>query len=201
MTVSEILAIANKELGVTEYPPNSNCVKYNDWFYNRKGISGAAYPWCCAFISWLFRSEPSLVKRTASCSDMLNWFKAKGQVVAKPQAGDLVFFKWGKGSKPTDHIGIVKAVNGNTIITIEGNTSVTSQQNGGAVMERTRKSNIVAYARPKYSDTKSTGAATPTSGLKSVDEIADVLQELHQPYELLPCWSLRPQSPSRKWMR
>ncbi len=171
MTISEILAIATKEIGVTEYPPNSNCVKYNDWYYNKKGISGGAYPWCCAFISWLFRSEPTLVKKTASCSDMLNWFKAKGQIVTKPQAGDLVFFKWGNGSKPTDHIGIVKAVNGNTIVTIEGNTSITNQQNGGAVMERTRRSNIVAYARPKYSDSKSTSTgATPTR--KSVDEIA-----------------------------
>lgn len=172
MTVSEVLAIANKEIGVTEYPPNSNCVKYNDWYYGKKGISGAAYPWCCAFISWLFRSEPTLVKRTASCSDMLNWFKARGQIVAKPQAGDIVFFKWGNGSKPADHIGIVKAISGNTVITIEGNTSITNQQNGGAVMERTRRSNIVAYARPKYADAKSAGTgATPTTR-KSVDEVA-----------------------------
>jgi GH25 family lysozyme M1 (1,4-beta-N-acetylmuramidase) len=54
---------------------------------------------------------------------------------------------------------LVKEVidNGMKIKTIEGNTSVTSDDNGGAVMERTRSSNIVGYGRPEYAESTPVG--------------------------------------------
>ena len=155
MTIDSILAAAQKEVGNKEYPAGSNNVKYNTWFYGKE-VSGAAYPWCCAFISWLFRGT-NLVKKTASCEDMYKWFKTRNQIVEKPQKGDLVFYKYGTSKKITDHIGIIKNSTQwpSNLITIEGNTSVTSNDNGGSVMERTRsKSKIVAFARPAYEDAK-----------------------------------------------
>ncbi len=155
MTIDSILAAAQKEVGNKEYPAGSNNVKYNTWFYGKE-VSGAAYPWCCAFISWLFRGT-NLVKKTASCEDMYRWFKTRNQIVEKPQKGDLVFYKYGTSKKITDHIGIIKNSTQwpANLITIEGNTSVTSNDNGGSVMERTRsKSKIVAFARPAYDDAK-----------------------------------------------
>ena len=142
---------AISEEGVTEYPPNSNKVKYNEWYYG-KPVSGSAYPWCCAFISWLFR-DTKLVKKTASCDAMLKDMEKRGQVIpiTDARAGDLIFFKFYNGSKRTNHIGIVSAYQG-TFYTIEGNTSVTSNNNGGAVMQRVRASHIVAVARPMYDD-------------------------------------------------
>ena len=83
MTIDSILAAAQKEVGNKEYPAGSNNVKYNTWFYGKE-VSGAAYPWCCAFISWLFRGT-NLVKKTASCEDMYRWFKTRNQIVEKPQ--------------------------------------------------------------------------------------------------------------------
>ena len=148
MTVEQIIAIATKEIGVCENPPTSNKVKYNDWFYGHS-VSGTSYPWCATFICWLFKGT-GLVPKTASCANMLEYFEVNNQIVKKPIPGDLVFFKYSTNNRRTNHVGLVIAVNGDTITTIEGNTSKTSQDNGGKVMKRTRKSCIIAYARPRY---------------------------------------------------
>ena len=39
-TVSELLEIARRQIGVKESPPNSNNVRYNTWYYGRE-VSGA----------------------------------------------------------------------------------------------------------------------------------------------------------------
>lgn len=150
MKTSEALGIAKAEIGVCECPPNSNHVLYNTWYY-KKEVSGSTYSWCATFISWIFK-DTDLVKKTASCADMLAYFEKNGQTVKAPKAGDIVFFKYSTNRRKTNHVGIVLDVRGNLITTIEGNTSVTSQDNGGAVMQRMRNSHIVAYARPNYSD-------------------------------------------------
>jgi len=151
MTAKKIIDIAEREIGTKEAPPNSNNVKYNTWYYGHP-VSGSAYPWCAVFVSWVFKDDQSLCKKTASCVDMLTWFERNGQIVKDPQPGDIVFFKYSTNARRTNHVGIVKAVNGKSLRTIEGNTSISSNDNGGSVMERVRGSNIVAYARPKYAD-------------------------------------------------
>lgn len=148
MTAQDLIRIAKAELGTKESPPNSNNVKYNTWLYG-KPVSGSGYPWCAAFVSWLFKGT-GLVPKTASCLNMLEYFEKKGQIVKQPQTGDIVFFKYSTNNRRTNHVGIVVSVSGNVINTIEGNTSTTSQDNGGCVMQRNRTSNIVAYARPNY---------------------------------------------------
>lgn len=50
----KLLAVARREIGMTELPAGSNKVKYNTEYYGRE-VSGAAYPWCMAFIWWCFR--------------------------------------------------------------------------------------------------------------------------------------------------
>lgn len=162
MKLSELIERAKAEIGTTEYPPNSNKVKYNDWYYGRE-VQGSQYPWCATFVSWLYR-DTNIAPKTASCISMLSWFEQKNQVVTNPQPGDIVFFKYSTNNRRTNHVGIVLEVNGNVITTIEGNTSQTSQDNGGSVMRRERNSNIVAYARPKYEDAE--------SPKKSVEEVA-----------------------------
>ena len=152
-TTNQVLVLAQSQVGTTEYPPNSNTVIYNTAFYNGKEVSGSSYPWCCTFVWWCFAQfTPCLVKKTASCMDLAQWFKDNGQWHASPQPGDVVFFKFNTNDRWTNHVGLVKEVidGGVKIKTIEGNTSVTSDDNGGAVMERTRSSNIVGYGRPAY---------------------------------------------------
>lgn len=151
MTSDQAVSIAQKEIGVKENPPGSNKVKYNTWYYGKE-VSGDSYPWCCAFISWIFKGT-NLVKKTALCADLMQWFRSRKQMVERPQKGDIVFFKFGKINRSTNHVGIVEEASQwpANVTTIEGNTSVTSDDNGGCVMRRTRsKSSIVGFARPEY---------------------------------------------------
>lgn len=93
-----------------------------------------------------------LVPKTASCLQMLEWFEANHQIVDFPLPGDIVFFKYSTNNRRTNHVGLVTNVNSATSFsTIEGNTSINSNDNGGAVMSRKRTNkNFVAFARPKY---------------------------------------------------
>lgn len=152
-TAQEVLLTAAGEVGVTERPAGSNKVKYNTAYYGRE-VSGSAYPWCCAFVWWVFHrlGAEGLITKTASCTHLMNHFKGLGRLVepASMRPGDLVFFQFDKDTY-ADHIGIVEQVNGKGFVTIEGNTSVTSNDNGGAVMRRNRTlSQVMAVARPAY---------------------------------------------------
>ena len=155
-TVRAVLYAAASQVGITENPAGSNKVKYNTEYYGRE-VSGKAYPWCLAFVWWVFQGAGFHLFKTASCSAFVGQYKAKspGQIVrANYRAGDIVFFDFtGKRAK-TEHVGIVESVGSDgTLTTIEGNTGMGNDANGGAVMRRTRKQGLVACAvRPGYSD-------------------------------------------------
>lgn len=156
MTAAEkILAVAAAEIGVKENPANSNRVKYNTEYYGND-IASSKRAWCCAFVWWVFKhADLSELfyggKKCAGCTTLMNYYKAQGQLVEGPyRPGDLVFFQFDKDAA-SDHIGIIEKDNGDTISTIEGNTSTSSDDNGGTVMRRTRKKSLImAVARPKY---------------------------------------------------
>ena len=158
MTADKILAVAKKEIGTKENPAGSNRVKYNTDYYGR-AVTGSAYPWCCAFVWWVFKQAGASDlffggKKTAYCPTLLDYYKKKGQTVKSGyKPGDIVFFNFSGGTKPA-HVGICKAWDGTNITTIDGNTGTTNEANGGAVMERTRhKKYVVGVARPAYADT------------------------------------------------
>lgn len=176
MKINDAIRLAKNELNITEYPANSNNVKYNTWYYG-KMVHGDQYPWCAAFISYIFKDSPNLVKKTASCLDMLEWFEAHNRIVTHPQPGDIVFFHYSTNKRRTNHIGIIiSVIDNNNFYTIEGNTSVKSDDNGGAVMQRKRtKKNVVAFARPLYEDL---GDYHPTLRKGAKGESVELLQEL-----------------------
>ena len=153
-TREAVLTIAEWQVGVLESPAGSNKVKYNTAFYGRE-VSGRAYPWCMAFIWWVFREAGFSLYKTAGCSAFVRRYKAfsPGQVVTGGyRPGDIVFFDFSGSRKKTEHVGLVVSVSGATVTTIEGNTSLGSDANGGAVMRRTRKAGLIACGvRPGYS--------------------------------------------------
>ena len=160
-TAKQVLDLAASQVGITEYPPNSNTCIYNEEFYGHSVADGSpnansTYPWCCVFVWWCFNQfKPCLVKKTASCMDLGNWFKENGQWVdpGDQQPGDVVFYKFPTNNRWTNHTGIVSEVLGkNDINAIEGNTSVGNDCNGGSVRVRHRTSDIVGYGRPKYEE-------------------------------------------------
>lgn len=154
----KILAEARKWIGTKEYPSGSNNVVFNTDYYGR-AVTGAAYPWCCAFVWDVFRMSGLSElfyngKKTAYCPTVESYYRSIGRFFDYPQVGDLALYNW-SGGKLAQHIGIVESVDGNDFVAIEGNTSVTSNDNGGSVMRRQRKrSQCTGFARPAY------GAAT-----------------------------------------
>ena len=137
----DVLKVAAGELGNTESPADSNRTKYGVWY----GWNGQ--PWCMMFVQWCFaQAGLTLPHRTASCSDMLSWYRKyqPERVVTVPQPRDIIIYNFG-------HTGIVESVAASTITAIEGNTSAGeagSQSNGGGVFRRKRSKTLVtAYIR------------------------------------------------------
>lgn len=141
-TANELLAIARKQLGVTESPAGSNRTKYGKWM----GLDGQ--PWCMSFVQWCFHQAGTpLPHKTGSCSALLNWYQKNRPecVVKDPQPGDIAIFTFG-------HTGIVERALPGSVMCIEGNTSPGqsgSQDNGGGVYRRQRNLALVrAFIRP-----------------------------------------------------
>lgn len=157
MTIGErALQIAQAELGTREIPAGSNNVRYNTWFYRQEvydGLWGMTFPWCMAFVQWCYDSAgQTLPYRTASCSSLLAWYQQHdpAAIVHEPRAGDIAILDFGAR---ISHTGIVESAGKTTVTLIEGNTSLTSDDNGGAVMRRTRRrSDVRAYIRPFYKE-------------------------------------------------
>lgn len=116
---SRILAIAQAEVGNVEASNNNDgsVTKYPNYF----GRGQESY--CADFTSWVLThaggslNDPWCPSIKNTLINTGNW---KGR--SNPQPGDIVLFDWDHDNV-ADHVGLVKAVNGNgTITTIEGNT-------------------------------------------------------------------------------
>ena len=185
MTAERILAVARGELGVTESPAGSNRVKYNTAYYRRE-VSGSAYPWCCAFLWWVFRQAGAAElffggSQTAYCPALLDFHKK--QRVTDYRPGDIIFFNFnGRGNAA--HVGLCESWDGRCITTIDRNTGTGNEANGGAVMRRTRdKKYIVGAYRPAYKE-----------------EDTDLTQEQFE--AMLTAWLLRQAAqPASSWSR
>ncbi len=121
-----LIAIAEKEIGNNE--GNGSHAKYLSFL----GF-GSGSPWCAAFVSWVANKagvDEKIIPHTASVSSFLEYFKLAGTFrdisSYKPKPNDLIIWK----ANGRSHIGIVKSLSGDTLKTIEGNTS-------NAVAERT----------------------------------------------------------------
>lgn len=157
---STIIKKAVSYLGTKENPANSNKVKFNNDYYGRV-VSGSSYPWCCTFVWDIFKmcDVSDLFfggKKTAYCPDVENYYKKHDRWHSTGRAGDLCLMDFGKGR--ASHIGIVEKANSDgTYTTIEGNTSRSSDDNGGVVMRRTRSKSVIrGFARPDYDPEKYT---------------------------------------------
>ena len=178
MTAERIVSAARVEIGVKESPASSNRVKYNTAYYGRE-VSGADYPWCCAFVWWVFHSvgADDLFfggKKTAYCPAVETYYRKKGQWSFEPEAGDLALFDF-SGKGVASHIGIVASVNADgSITTVEGNTALTNDDNGGAVMLRFRsRSAVRGFARPEYDERDGTVDNLLADGIITVENAAN----------------------------
>ena len=73
------------------------------------------------------------------------------------QRGDIVLYRFNRTGRTSDHCGIADEVYPTGLFVIEGNTAITNDNNGGAVMRRARDySYVVGGYRPKYAEDEMT---------------------------------------------
>jgi len=157
--IEKLIATAAEFIGTKESPKNSNNVIFNTHYYGRT-VEGASYPWCAAFVWDIFRlagmSSAYLDGgKTASCEFVLNFAKKNGAFIEKSalRRGDVVLYRFATNTRAANHIGIVLSATKANVRAIEGNTSASSDDNGGAVMERERDlSFVVGGYRPNYEE-------------------------------------------------
>ncbi len=134
-----IIEVASAEIGTKESPKNSNNTKYGKWF----GLDGVM--WCGIFVSWCYAMAGRKLPRIgflngfAGCQTLYNYAKKNELIVKDPKEGDVVLFDW-NNDKRYDHVGLFKnwVKEGLDFETIEGNTSLGNDSNGGCVMQRNR---------------------------------------------------------------
>lgn len=134
---SDLVSIAQSQLGVGEQPPGSNYVEYVKWYCNFSNSTPVSsyrpWEWCCIFVVWCAAQagyidwgkngkfawtggcgpQSAYLRNTQGCryvftSDVFNDEDLQDEV----QPGDIVFFSTGMKSLTSStisHIGIVES--------------------------------------------------------------------------------------------
>lgn len=140
------IEIAKAEIGYVETP--DNITKYGE------AMKAQGLPWCGSFCNWVLKEAQVRCHSVVSTVKGAQVFMDSGRWSQEPKLGDLAFMDFPNDSVDRiSHVGIVVGIKGNTVTTIEGNTSGTgSQRNGGMVMvkERTIGKEVVGFGSPKY---------------------------------------------------
>ena len=148
-----------------KYADNADLIKWYGWKPQNQ-------PWCDIFADSAYLNCFGLDKAammtfqpigqgTALCSASANNYKANNAWFDKPEVGDQAFFYHSGG---INHTGIVIAVSGGVVTTIEGNSSDSVRQNAYTI----GSAYIAGYGRPRWSIV--TGEAEPSNGEMVVDE-------------------------------
>lgn len=149
--------IAAKYVGVHEVPPGSNAGNPfpEHWEHN---FGMGAVSWCGCFAgSMILLAGGHVTSRVAYCPYIEADARSQsgGFDLWRPNHGEgvgpgwLVLFNWEGGSLP-EHVGIVKEVHSDHLVTVEGNTGGTNPSDGGMVAIQSRPYNFaVGYARPR----------------------------------------------------
>ena len=128
---SDLVSLALSEAAAYRANPMGyDKLKYERWMHNGHA-SGEA--WCADFASWCYGqcygSPPQ--PKSPSCTELLRQSREAGVFYPSqahggsyiPQPGDLILYRWDGATKPASHVGIVIGVEGDQVITVEGNTN------------------------------------------------------------------------------
>lgn len=139
---------ARKHIGVKESPAGSNRCMFSNWY----GMIG---PWCAMFVTYCgvkVAANPFIrSKRYAYVPYVVADGRAGRNGLAvtyDPLEGDLVCFDWDNDGV-ADHIGFFDHwtnAQKTQFATVEGNTGIGNDSNGGEVMKRERnKSDVICF--------------------------------------------------------
>ncbi len=152
---NDIIGVARTQVG---YKENSVGTKYGYWY----SPSFVGMPWCAMFVSWCANQAKvpqSAIKKYASCSTQVAWFKSIGRWHNSkyyggsytPKKGDVVFYRDGGSSAVSTHTGILVGLNGNYLDVIEGNATNASVTHYTTNAARSLGNKyVIGYGNPKY---------------------------------------------------
>jgi hypothetical protein len=139
---TEAGAVARSQVGYIE--PSWRHNKYNTWI-------GANNAWCGIFQSWVSAASGNshAVPWAKTFPGLLSAVKSRGLRTSRPAPGRIAFFDWGTGT--VYHSGLIVAVDGSKLTTIEGNSTYNNDFEGRRqVVLRTRSTSQVAYYANPY---------------------------------------------------
>ncbi|MBQ8340930.1 MAG: CHAP domain-containing protein [Clostridia bacterium] len=131
-----------------------NYTEYNRVFGKVDGTYG--YAWCAAFVSWCLTAADATDAAGGlyvSCSLWLEQLRSTGQYSSRasgysPKEGDLIFFRSSGAGRASDHVGLVRYVEGGRVYTVEGNSSDRVSLNSYTLSN----TYIVGYGKPNYGE-------------------------------------------------
>ena len=152
--LAEVIKVAQSQIGKLEQPLGSNRGPEVDLYLRAAGINPIAgsFPWCAAFLYWcceqaalkIGRANPAI--KTAGVLDLWNKAGRPGarRILAAEAADNPGLVQPGqffmlKTSETTGHTGLIEAVAGGKLTTIEGNTNDTGAREGIGVFRRSKR--------------------------------------------------------------
>lgn len=157
-SLARIVQLAEHYVGVAEHPPGSNWGFPHPAEWEQEFGFGSGVSWCGCFAGAMVRLAgghvgdriaftPYIEADARSGTNGFDRWKPNHSEGVGP--GWLVLYNWVGGSEP-EHVGIVKAVHGDYLETIEGNTGGSNPSDGGMVaIERRPYRFTLGYARPR----------------------------------------------------
>ena len=156
MTIQEakqkLVNWALAQVGYTEGADNYN--KYAPKWTAAGGWNAQNQPWCDVFVDVGFiecfgldlAAQLTYQPKggfSALCSASADYYRRNGAWYSHPEVGDQIFFNVGNG---INHTGLVVAVSGGTVTTVEGNASDMVRRNAYG----TGSAYIAGYGRPNW---------------------------------------------------
>jgi hypothetical protein len=128
---ADLITTAFNEVGIREATGHNDGVaveRYLKVVHLKKG-----YPWCAAFISWVYAKQGFKKPNSAWSPDL---FPVARRTVL-PLPGDVmgVYFP---ALKRIAHVGLVEKIQADWVYTIEGNTNISGGAEGDGVYRRMR---------------------------------------------------------------
>lgn len=120
-----IIRIASDEIGIREVTGNNDGERVEQ--YLQYTDLGKGYAWCASFVSWCYGQAGLSEPRNPWSPALFPKAKSKFANPRICKSADIhaadIFGIYGQTAKRINHVGLVKNMQGNYLITIEGNSN------------------------------------------------------------------------------
>lgn len=143
-TALDLLAFADSFAGFVEGPGN-NETPFGEWAHAQ------FQPWCQSYASFCLDHVGLGIGKVSYCPTGVAWYRDHGQLHSTPEVGDE-FYLWFPSKNRYAHTGFVRKVDGEWIITREGNSNAAGSRTGGACVTLRRQwaGTRTVFGRPHY---------------------------------------------------